>query len=438
MSSTYLSGDPLLLDHGPHLFIDDTLIEDRWALPRKVNPPYPSPANPIVVADRPWEERPYRPQVIYDDDLGIYRMYYQCFSGTNYWSSEGPPYYCCYAESSDGFNWNKPERPGAPFLSHKSTNIITVGDDDARVQAPYVFKNPDESDASRLWLMIYNRAGLRLAYSPDGIRWTPAREEQLFCYHSDTSNHVVWNDTIRKWVLYMRPPMFASGRKEGPGARHMRRRVAISTSDDLLEWTVPRTVIYPDELNLPDFDAFHALPYGGQYIGLLTVMDQEAGGTTEIYLASSPDGLSWSQSVIREPWMPRGLSGGFDDGCVNAPCNPIWRGDELLFYYSGFQRPQTVFDQEGAIGLVKLMRDRFVGLEAGKDELGWVLTREFIWKGRRLVINCAAGHGDQQTYGRIHVEVIKRPVDAGAKYMTGEPLEGRTIDDCDLIRSNRP
>ena len=46
--------------------------------------------NPIIVADRAWEERPYRPQVFFDQDIGRYRMYYQCFSGTNYWSKQGP------------------------------------------------------------------------------------------------------------------------------------------------------------------------------------------------------------------------------------------------------------------------------------------------------------------------------------------------------------
>ncbi|HIA66208.1 TPA: hypothetical protein EYN98_09115 [Candidatus Poribacteria bacterium] len=99
--------------------------------------------------------------------------------------------------------------------------------------------------------MIYNSVGLRLAYSPDGIIRTPASEEALFNYHSDTHNHIVWNQQLGMWMLYMRPPIFSAGVHEGPGIRHYRRRTAASLSADLLNWTVPRTVLYPDELDLP-------------------------------------------------------------------------------------------------------------------------------------------------------------------------------------------
>ena len=111
--SKYVTGEPLQISQGPHLFLDDALIEDRWALTRRINPPYRHMGNPIIVADRPWEERPYRPQVFFDNDIGRYRMYYQCFSGVNYWSRRGPSYYTCYAESEDGLNWRKPELPSS-------------------------------------------------------------------------------------------------------------------------------------------------------------------------------------------------------------------------------------------------------------------------------------------------------------------------------------
>ncbi|HIO47105.1 TPA: hypothetical protein EYN23_07095, partial [Candidatus Poribacteria bacterium] len=64
--------------------------------------------------------------------------------------------------------------------------------------------------------MIYNSVGLRLAYSPDGIIRTPASEEALFNYHSDTHNHIVWNQQLGMWMLYMRPPIFSAGVHEGP------------------------------------------------------------------------------------------------------------------------------------------------------------------------------------------------------------------------------
>ena len=71
-----------------------------------------------------------------------------------------------------------------------------------------MFRNLTTDDSARTYAMIYNAVGLRLAYSPDGIIWTPASEEALFNYHSDTHNHIVWNQQLGMWMLYMCPPIF--------------------------------------------------------------------------------------------------------------------------------------------------------------------------------------------------------------------------------------
>ena len=437
--SAYHMGEPLDIGPGPHLFLDDALIEDRWALTRTVNPPYRYAGNPIIIADRPWEERPYRPQVFYDAEIGRYRMYYQCFSGVNYWSRRGPSYYTCYAESEDGLTWTKPEWPDAPFGEYSATNVIRVADErGARIQAPWVFRPHRRDDPEKKYAMIYNSAGLRLAWSPDGIHWRPAQEEPLFYYHSDTANHVVWNDALGMWMLYMRPPMFATGVREGPGRRHHRRRTAVSLSEDLIHWSVPRTVLYPDELDLPDFDETHVFRYGDRYIGLITTMNQDEGGTNEVMLATSRDGFVWERPLPRSVWLARGRPGDFDAGCVSVSCDPIRRGWEAWFYYSGFPQPQAVFEQEGGIGLIKMMTDRFLSLEAPADEFGYLLTKEFIWRDKRLVVNCRMRHGDARTYGELRVEVVKRPNDADPAGRIGQIVPGHSLDECDPIHSNCP
>ncbi|HRU24389.1 MAG TPA: hypothetical protein P5569_10620, partial [Candidatus Latescibacteria bacterium] len=442
----YLTGQPLEIGPGPHLFLDDHLIEDRRQLSRRVNPPYRHPGNPIIVADRPWEERPYRPQVVRNPETGGWRMYYMCFSGTNYWSRKGPSYYACYAESADGIRWEKPERADLPFDPWPATNVLHVDDErDARIQAPWVFFDPHDTDPAHAWKMIYNSAGLRLAYSPDGIHWTPARPEPLFAYHSDTMNHVLWNERAGKWVLYMRPPMFSSGQHEGPGVEHHRRRTAVSFSDDLLNWSVPRTVLYPDELDpTPHIDSVHVFPYAGHYIAFVTMLDATTGGTNELMLASSRDGLRWERPLPRQVWLSRGREGDFDGGCVSIGSDPIRVGWELWFPMSGFPMPQKVFEQESGIGIVKMMVDRFLSLEApepslgGPEDFGWLLTKEFIWRGKTLTINCRMNNGDSRTYGDLRVEVVKRPNDADPAGRMGQVVPGHGAEDCDLIRSNSP
>ena len=40
----------------------------------------------------------------------------------------------------------------------------------------------------------------------------------------------------------------------------------LSFSDDLLSWTTPRTVLYPDELDPPDYDATHVYQIGRAHV----------------------------------------------------------------------------------------------------------------------------------------------------------------------------
>ena len=439
MELPYASGEPLEIGSGPHLFLDDYVVEDRWALTRTTNPPYRYIGNPVLIADRAWEERPYRPQVFHDEALGRYRMYYQCFNGTNYWTRQGPSYYTCYAESDDCLNWQKPEWPDSPFGDSRATNIIQVeGLDDLKLQSAWVFKNRTSNDSEKAYCMTYDNRGLRLAYSPDGIHWKIASEEPIFYYHSDTQNHVVWNESLGKYMLYLRPPLFAAGVHEGPGRRHYRRRTGIMFSDDLETWSPARMVLYPDELDPPDFDATHVFPYGDRYIGLTTYLHHDQKATNDVTISTSRDGFNWTRTLPRQLWLSRGREGDFDAGCTSVATDPVVRGGDLWFYYTGFPQPQTVFEQEGGIGLVKMMKDRFLSLEAPEDEYGYLLTKEFVLRGKRLVVNCRMKQGDKQTFGELKVEIVKRPNDADPAGRMGVVVPGRSLEDCDLIRSNAP
>ena len=447
---TYHSGEPLEIGAGPHLFLDDALVEDRWALTRTVNQPYSYAGNPILIADRPWEERPYRPQVIRDETTGGYRMYYQCFSGTNYWTRVGPSYFTAYAESDDGLNWRKPERSDAPFGDYSATNVLSIDgiERPQQIQAPWVFRDPNENDADRAYKMIFNNAGLRLAHSADGIHWKltplPDGRDRLFHYHSDTMNHVLWNEALGRWMLYMRPPIFGAGVHEGPGRRHYRRRTAVSLSEDLVTWTTPRTILYPDEFDTPDFDATHVWRLRDQYIGFITLLHEDENATNDVMLAVSRDGFRWEKPIPCQLWLRRGQPGAFDAGCASIGGDPIRVGWEYWFYTSGFPQPQRVFEQEGAIGLYKLMIDRFLSLNAPEpknglaEDYGFLLTKEFIWRGKRLVVNCAMNGGDERTFGELKVEIVRKPDDVDPAKRMGDVAPGRTLADCDLIRANAP
>lgn len=137
--------------------------------------------------------------------------------------------------------------------------------------------------------MIYNSVGLRLAYSPDGLIWTPASEEALFNYHSDTHNYVVWNQQLSMWMLYMRPPIFFH---EGPGICYYRRRIAVSAptywiGQYYVQCFILMNLIVPISM---EHMSFHI---GDLYIGLITLLNQEDGGSNEVMLATRQDWVCW-------------------------------------------------------------------------------------------------------------------------------------------------
>jgi hypothetical protein len=136
--------------------------------------------NPILARDNPWEGKMgMSPSVLFDERLGKYRMWYQCFSASDYFSRKGPSYFVGYAESDDAFTWTKPKIEGFPFGGWARTKIVTTGRGGRRAGAMQVLLNPDPSDPARRFMMVTIGAGsVDLAYSPDGLRWSIVEDEE--------------------------------------------------------------------------------------------------------------------------------------------------------------------------------------------------------------------------------------------------------------------
>ena len=113
----YFRGEPLRIGNQVQLLVDDYVIEDRWKLTRRQGGVAKHLRNPVIAQDKPWEGHVGAyPCVLYDEKTEKYRMWYDCFSLTNYYARHlGPAYYIGYAESDDAFNWTKPLLEGFPF-----------------------------------------------------------------------------------------------------------------------------------------------------------------------------------------------------------------------------------------------------------------------------------------------------------------------------------
>ena len=445
LATSYIEGKPLRIGNEVQLLLDDYMVEDRWKLTRENGKVIKHLRNPIIVQERPWEGELGGLSVLFDPKLGKYRMWYEGFNVTSYFSHEGPSYYVCYAESDDAFTWTKPELEGFPFGPYPRTNVVTAGREGRRAGAIQVIFNPDQSDPAKRFMMVYVGDGVDIAYSPDGLHWN-VREKPLLPFHSDTANNMTWVPERKLWYLYGRPNILPNGWSQPrvthlipvpEGLRHTGRRMSLTTSPDLENWSTPRTIFPPDERSQPDFDRTFVFRRHGVFMTIYSEMFQENGAhsETEPYFASSRDGVRWEHTWDRKPFIPLGPPGSIDHGQIevaNSP--PLDIGEDMLIYYSVSPNGQSSIYDEPGIGVCRVRRDRFVAQHAG-DQTGFLLTRQFVLEGTQLKINCSAlpyPYFQKESDG-IRVSIIAAP-DYKTKETTWETsLPGFSLADCDPI-----
>jgi hypothetical protein len=439
----YFRGEALRIGNEVQLLVDDYVIEDRWMLSREVGEVTKHLRNPLLVADEPWDgQLGGHPCVLHDEKLGKYRMYYDNFHLTNYFKpvKGAPSYYVGYAESDNGINWTKPKLEGFPYGAHPRTNIVSMGADGTRAGAAQVMFNPDQSDARRRFLVVYQGSRhTHLAYSEDGLRWE-TREKPLLEYKSDFGNHLLYVPELKLWYLYVRPSIRSTGRAALPeGLRHTGRRLCVMTSPDLEHWSKPRTVFYPDERDEPDYDGVHVFRRHGVFFAMYSQMQQEEGQSeNQVYLATSRDGINWDRTWDRKAFIPRGPAGNYDHGQVSIGTSaPIEVGENMYIYYCTTPKGQVDWDQDAAVSMARLRKDRFIGQRAG-EKTGYLLTRQFVLEGSRLVLNTAV---HQHAYFKrgldgMRVAIIQEPDHQTPENAFETAVPGFSLKDCDFFESD--
>ena len=457
---SYWTGDAMKVGTVEQLLIDDHIVEDAWDLERRVCRPLRHPIGPVLLADRPWEDGMRYANVLYDERDGLYRMLYAVVNFEAYqyqyvaglperWdrAKHGTPKFFCYAESPDGLHWEKPAFDFASWRNHERTNVVMPGH--ARAQQAFVFWNPDQSDERRRLIAFYRdvynwgkpdqRDGRCLAYSPDGVHWTEDPGNPVTQSASDGDNPVCWDPATRQWFCFIRPRMLTFDQRATPrpSVGNNKRRMAVITSPDLREWTFPRTVMYPDELDVTtmSIDMWTVFKHGSHFIALVSILDETRKGIREVRIASSADGFRWSRLPHRPTFFERGPEGSFDGGSVMFCGEPVGMGDRWLLYYLGMN-PGVLGESfyVDAIGVAVLPRGRLVGRFAG-DRDRFLLTREVTVGGKHLDVHCEAVH---DRIGRPECEIrvgIARRARQASDHRDMGYYEGFGIDDCDPIRS---
>jgi hypothetical protein len=380
-----------------------------------------------------------------------------------------------YAESPDGVQWSKPHLYQKMINGSRANNIVTL---DPELEWPQncifnMIYDPDEQDPARKFkglsfctdtkVLSFNKQPV---VSPDCKRWTKldvplirSQDDSSLSYDSITHTYI------------------AEVKLSGPYGRS----VFLTTSQDFEHWTEPELVFSADaedqKLGLANIrerlgnshllPMFYNIPetynvdvynmgifrYENYYIGMPSMYHQTGrvppdwegfnqftgraetlkgfrqsgdwGGFHHIQLACSRDLKSWHRLGGRKPFIDCSPvnAGAYDLSTILGVASPVFKGDELWFYYSGMKQYGGLEYEkdQSAICLATLRRDGFVSLDAG-EKGGRLLTEAFTMGEGELHLNVIARKG------RVNVAVLSEEGEILPGFTESRSLSGDHVD----------
>ncbi|UCD29324.1 MAG: hypothetical protein JSV03_02255 [Planctomycetota bacterium] len=425
----YLQNPPQVIpiDIGRQLFVDDFLIEET-NLQRTFYTAQYYPRNPILKADRPWENTGRGPTTIvfsdgvwYDPADKIFKMWYMA------------PYLesTCYATSRDGINWEKPSLDVV-----EGTNIVlkSVHRDSAIVWLDLYEKDPQR----RYKMTMYHKQpkrGVAIRFSPDGIHWS-----DIAAWTGPTGDRTTcfYNPFRKVWVHSLRGFVPVGPSNSGVRMRHYWEGPDLISS---AKWKSGEPVLWVGadhfEPRRPGYDLqrqlynLDAVAYESLIIGLFSIWQgpsntvcnaQGIQKRNEILLGFSRDGFHWYRPDRRPFIGVDETPGSWNHGNVqSAGGGFLIIGDRLCFYFSGRSNcRQGHWDSCASTGIATIRRDGFASMDAGYSK-GTLTTRPLRFKGKYLFVNAAVDNGE------LRVEVLDQK---------GHIINPFTHDNCIPLRRN--
>jgi hypothetical protein len=380
------------------LFLDDYRVEAMVDLQRVVHPGRKT--RPLLVPTEPWERHSVYiyGTVLKDEPAGSgYRMWYTAYS-------EGD-YYLCYATSVDGIAWQKPKLGLFDFKGNKENNITRVG-------GGTLVYDPDDADAARRYKLMANnvkggKQGYSVFFSPDGLTWTAFPGNPVLPY-GDVSA-VTYDRTARLFIASTKQRMLVSNTSVTPAK--MDRAAFVSVSRNFTEWSAPAapqsawTLAVEgepaDDLVVQAAGGIEAqiygmpiFPYEHVYIGMpwvFSIMTYSSGiyaktgdGPIQPQLAMSRDLRHWARPA-REPVLPLGEAGRWDDGTLYTASTLLVSADRMELYFGamnlGHGGSTPTQTQTARIARATWRRDGFMSLRNGGDDPGTVTTKSLVLEG---------------------------------------------------------
>jgi hypothetical protein len=437
------ASEPIIIDQTKQLFLDDEIIETKNKIQRIIHPVTKHPANPILEADSPWEDKRCLLYGSVIKENKSFRMWYYTSIKERPKENRKSTTGVAYAESQDGIHWNKPEL-GLLKINGMKTNLLLERDRPQQPGHPFPYfyelfgvqKSPKTNQYMMGFLSIQHpysgpsedpfhkraRRGLGLATSPDGINW---KIKNSFVTDSicDGDTHFMYDPKGDRFVLYGRTKVRSEkllkaweGKNYSDWAQknYWGRVVARVESPDMIHWnhTKPKkapVVMSADEKDEAGTEIYSMMvfPYESVYIGLIQIFhNQPDQSHLDFQLAVSRDTIHFERVGDRTTFLPCGGIGEWDRFNNSIATNPPIRvGNELRFYYGGRSYRHGPYNGddngviEGGIGLATIPIDRFVSLSGSYNNANFV-TKPLLIKNKNFYLNA------NSKFGKIKVEIL--------------------------------
>lgn len=421
---------------GPwQLFVDSYLVDASDNVVRTYHPFEKDSQNPVLTATEPWEgTKIYLYGTVLPNESGTgYRMWHKNLVLPH--ESWDFMIRTLYTESTDGVHWTKPDLGFHLWMGSTDNNIFYT-----RIAAndlTSVIHTPWDPDPNRAYKFINHvrepLSGYHVGWSPDALNVTDAPQNPVLTAGGDVG-HFIWDPHQQLYVGYVKV------RHPGGNDSTDRRSVARTESADLINWTAPQPVLWPDPFDdrIESEGPHHAhmygmpvFPYQTMYLGLLWIFRAtdptfDNNGPSHVELVSSRDGFNWKREDGNRPrLLDHGLPGGWDAGQVYTSKHPVLIGARLWLYYGGCDNEHNVDlnNMVCSIGRASLRKDGFVSMDAGAVS-GTITTKKLSNCSGRLRINYNAVSG----WLAVEVQDENGNVIQGYSQADCDPLTGDSLD----------
>jgi len=398
--------EPIEIGNRRELLVDDFLIQSLDG-DAKQAVQEPTPQEVVLVTDKPWEGNTCAYYSIFQDG-DLYRMYYR---GSHYDTEKKRathPEVVCYAESTDGITWKKPELGLFEFEGSKANNIVWDGIGN-HCFTPFLDTNPDSPPEAKYKAISRGRPigkkGLYVFQSADAIHWSLMHDEPVITQGAfDSQNLAFWDPELKKYRCYYR-----DFRKI--------RDIKWCVSDDFLSWSAPAFLEYPEQkLEHLYTNAIRNDPRAPHMlIGFPTRYLPDQGQRVEPIFMSSRDGHTfhrWLEPVVPES-APEDRTGNRSNymtwGLLELPDKPNeWSVYATEAYYTG---------PDSRVRRFTYRKDGYVAISG--QQKGSLTTKPLTYEGTKLTLNAEVAKG-----GRVLVEML---TESGPVWVS-DPITGDNID----------